>query len=681
MSSNSTSLHLLESLNEAQREAVTHIQSPLLILAGAGSGKTRVISVKIAYLVQQCELFPNRILAVTFTNKAAKEMRERVAEFLGEDHHVMIKTFHSFGAWVLRRYAKNIGLNPEFSIYDDTDTIQLMQNIFPEHGKKDLKRWAYIIARAKDKGLYYSDRLDELTDDPSINSIYEQYQKALERVGNVDFGDLILKPVNFLQADAQVREKLHKRFSVILVDEYQDSNVSQSLLLRALSTEETHICVVGDDDQSIYKFRGAEVNNILEFPQLFPSTKIVQLEQNYRSTESILQFASAVVAYNKERYGKKLSSTRHKGKKPVLAFLEDGANEAEFCLQVIQENAGNTAILYRTNAQSRIFETALRKAGISYTVVGALKFWAREEVKDVLALLMLLINHYDEVAFTRIIRKPPRGIGPKTTHDILQYAKEKNINILDAMEQRISTDAAHGFVTTVRTMTDAIENDSLAHVLQKGVEEIGLLSYYQDKDADNFHKRVENIEELINALAEYGKGRSALVEFLETAELDGSAKSNDSESVFLLTMHSAKGLEFDNVIVTGMEDELFPGFSQDKEEERRLFYVAVTRAKNTLYLTSCHQRYLHARMIVLHPSQFLNELPYELYSVYGEGMGETQDFVGDWIPGQQVHHVEYGRGVVTHCTNRKPELVVTVEFNNGIRGEFLPRYASGLRRI
>jgi DNA helicase-2/ATP-dependent DNA helicase PcrA len=417
----------LEILNPEQRKAVLHTGKPLLILAGAGSGKTRVITTKIAWLIRERGLAPQSILAVTFTNKAAKEMAERARLIDERAAGAMLRTFHSFGAWFLRRNGALIGLDSDFVIYDDDDMVSLLTSLMQGTQKADIKHTAHNISRAKDYFLSPDDPSLALIDgSKKFRAIYAKYEERLAHTGNVDFGDLIKKPVEILRNEPVVAQRMRERFSVIMVDEYQDANVAQFELLKELCGPDTYVCVVGDDDQSIYRFRGAEVKNILQFPDKFPGTDIIRLESNYRSTTPILKAASSVVDHNNGRLGKTLNAERGDGKQPVLAFLPNQDEEVNFCSNLIENTIrgkyksevkglasqwSDWAILYRTNAQSLGFETEFLRRGIPYRVVGSLKFYEREEIKDALALLSILVNPRDEVAFRRVVNKPARGLG------------------------------------------------------------------------------------------------------------------------------------------------------------------------------------------------------------------------------------------------------------------------------
>ena len=423
-------LPYLENLNNEQQQAVFHTGKPLLILAGAGSGKTRVITTKIAWLIREKGMDPRSILAVTFTNKAAKEMAERARQIDARAGDAMLRTFHSFGAWFLRRNGSLAGLNSGFVIYDDDDVISLLSSILENSPKAEVKHWAYSISRAKDYFLNPDDSELALIDHhKKFREIYKKYEERKEQIGNVDFGDLIKKPVEILRTQNEVSQRFRERFKVIMVDEYQDANVAQFQLLKELCGAETYVCVVGDDDQSIYRFRGAEVKNILEFPDRFSGADIIRLEQNYRSTEPILKAASSVVDYNQGRLGKTLRAEKKGGSLPVLAYLPDQDEEAAFCAEKISGSVkkkkttwADWAILYRTNAQSLGFETLFLKKGIPYRIVGSLKFYEREEVKDALALLAFVVNQRDEVSFRRIVNKPTRGVGGVTIDKIVEAA-------------------------------------------------------------------------------------------------------------------------------------------------------------------------------------------------------------------------------------------------------------------
>mgnify|MGYP006274770433 CR=1 FL=1 len=737
----------LEGLNDAQREAVLHSGGALLILAGAGSGKTRVITVKIAHLIAQGSVDPRSILAVTFTNKAAAEMKSRACLLEPRATDAMIKTFHSFGAWLLRRNGRRIGLSSTFTIYDDDDSITLLRSIYPHYNRSHLSRFSHLISRAKDYGLRPDDDLSQISADPEFVEMYRSYQSRLTEIGNVDFGDLILRSRELLETDHDVANRLRGRFSVILVDEYQDSNVAQYQLLQALCGPNTYVCVVGDDDQSIYRFRGAEVRNILTFADSFPNTTTIRLEENYRSTEPILKLAGSVVERNESRLGKTLWTRRLGGTTPRLALLSGPDEEVNYCVELIRRNPeGETAILYRTNAQSRAFETTFMRIGIPYRIVGTLRFYDREEVKDAIALLKFSANPRDEVAFRRIANKPSRGIGAKSLHlivaeairqggdliagcrsaDVGKKARAGLTEFLSALEELLAlggeaallgsggdtaglgedapnvaggADAAHPVTPTSKEAAA-----DLGVVVERALRASGLVEFHQGRDEIAGSQKEANLEELVNAASLYPASGEGLLEFLDAVELDATRQEESVEgnAVTLITMHNTKGLEFDRVIITGLEEGLFPRDGDtdpaEVEEERRLFYVAVTRARSELYLTSCRYRRIRGRLMELSPSRFLSEIPRELMETSGDDGGPWRAAFGPVLgggdanstsspgednpypPGTGVFHDQYGPGIVVQAWYRDADLIVAVQFESGRTAKFLPKYTR-LERI
>ena len=745
----------LETLNPEQTEAVVHNGSPLLILAGAGSGKTRVITTKIAYLIQHENVQPWSILAVTFTKKAANEMKERAVALEPLASEAQIKTFHSFGAWFLRRYAEEAGLDPNFTVYDDDDSASLLMKAVPGMTKKQANITAHKIALCKDYCLTPDDDLSRFDEDGELSSLYKTYQERLRATGNADFGDLIMRPVQILNSNEIVRRQIQHRFRVIMVDEYQDSNVAQFMLLHALSGVQdgsgTYVCVVGDDDQSIYKFRGAEVQNILRFPEQFEGTKIIRLERNYRSTGKILATADAVVSNNVDRLGKTLVAERGEGNEPVLVFLDNQDKEAAFCSQLIHKavDAGASysdfAVLYRTNAQSLGFETEFLHEQIPYAVVGSLKFYEREEIKDTLSYLALLANPRNEIAFSRIVNKPVRGIGEKSQEKIINSAHEtagaliENFNLLDAAEncaESLSKKARDGlkdFCSVMKNLRTFIEEksrevrddsvtDALAEAaiqkepaqqngggdferlsvfIQKVIEDSGLDKFHKAQDDADGTSRVQNMEELVNSAADYPLSNKGLLDFLDAIELDRSLAEQAGESadaVTLITLHNTKGLEFKRVIITGLEGGIFPRddkVGEELEEERRLFYVGITRAKDELYITSCAMRRLYGHIQPMAPSPFLMEagnvfrvmgrvpLSYSR-AVSANGEFESSDadlspkaaVLEKWKKGVRLYHDDYGYGQIVSSSDASGEVVIEVQFESGGRKKFLPEYQS-----
>ncbi|MDR0376630.1 MAG: ATP-dependent helicase [Spirochaetaceae bacterium] len=755
----------LAALNPEQRTAVLHTGRPLLILAGAGSGKTRVITTKIAYLIREQGLDPRSILAVTFTNRAAREMAGRARLIDERAGDAMLRTFHSFGAWFLRRNGSLGGLNSNFVIYDDDDTLSLLAALMEGAHREEVKQTAYAIARAKDYFLTPQDpELDLIDHRQEFRRDYALYEERLAQIGNVDFGDLIKKPVEILRSHPEVARRFRDRFKVIMVDEYQDSNVAQFELLKELCGPETYLCVVGDDDQSIYRFRGAEVRNILEFPNRFPGTDVVRLERNYRSTAPILAVASSVVGHNEDRLGKTLRSERGNGKTPGLVFLPDQDGEAAFCAELIENSCraggkavySDWAILYRTNAQSLGFETELLRRRIPYRVVGSLKFYEREEVKDALALLSFLVNPRDEVAFRRVVNKPARGVGAVTVERVVNEAfqsssagGESAIGDLAAASRRsmpaLSAKARSGLTsflaavaagasallpderppdgsaappvdgddagpvknpgakrTAFRNPDDLSAGEGLSVCVVRLILEAGIAEYHVSHDEIAGNQRIANLQELANAASLYPATRAGLLEFLEHIELDrsmGNAGENggSDNGVTLITLHNTKGLEFPRVIMTGVEQGVFPRGDKrngDLEEERRLFYVGVTRAMDELYLTSCAARRMFGRTAPMEPSIFLREadrsflhvmghIPYSFIppdqrsssgaALSGRAGAKTNRASSDgrWRIGDQVFHDDNGYGEVTEIRESEDGPVVRVHFEAGHEVRFL----------
>jgi len=727
----------LSVLNPEQLQAVTHTGSPLLILAGAGSGKTRVITTKIAWLIGEQGLDPESILAVTFTNKAAREMRERAARLEPRAERSVLRTFHSFGAWLLRRNAAEVGLDAAFSIYDDDDAVTLLTRAMPALNRQQAALAVHKISRAKDYCLDPdSPLLSEIDPDPDFPILYRTYQNRLRETGNLDFGDLILLPVRLMRENTAIRERLRARFPVILVDEYQDSNVAQFELLRELTGPDTYLCVVGDDDQSIYRFRGAEVRNILTFPELFSGTAVIRLVRNYRSVAPVLSVADSVVAHNKGRLGKTLIAERGVGKKPVLVFLGNQDDEAAFAAElIINARSKGTkyedlAVLYRTNAQSLGFETEFLHRGIPYRVVGSLKFYEREEIKDALALLALVVNGRDEVAFFRVVNKPARGIGETSRDRILAEARRilhdtpegTQETILDFDERKDLLTAARAvmgelpkkgraglaeFLHIVEQLRRCIREKMIPQGQKDGsatdlgdfveslIESSGLLTYHQGQDEVAGTQRVANLQELVNAASLYPHSPEGLIQFLEHIELDRSLSDEQetTDAVTLITVHNTKGLEFRRVIITGLETGVFPREDKrgdDLEEERRLMYVGCTRAMDELYLTSCASRRLYGRTAFMEPSLFLSEIepsaleivgqvpsPFRLRFLSGKvaTVASSVDPLDErWKLGRRLFHDEYGYGQISKAFYAGDELVVNVRFESGGERRFMPRY-------
>jgi DNA helicase-2/ATP-dependent DNA helicase PcrA len=633
-------------------------------------------------------------------------MKERAIGLCQDADRVLIRTFHSFGAWLLRRNASLAGLDSKFTIYDDEDMVSLLKTIYPEREKRSLARYAFYIGKAKDFARGPADSLSGISGDPEFPKVYAAYEEKLRSIGNADFGDLILRCSALIRENPEVKQRLHDRFQVIMVDEYQDSNIAQHELLRELAGPRAYVCVVGDDDQSIYRFRGAEIKNIQSFPTVFPGAEIIRLEQNYRSTQNILAAAQAVVQNNSGRLGKKLWTSNEKGALPRLAPCADENAEAAFCLSLMRKSPDTqTAILYRTNAQSRVFETLFAREKLPYRIVGSLRFYEREEIKDALAFLKFMANPRDEVAFRRIINKPARGLGDSSVEKILFFQTDNDIPAaMDAAANKLSGKAGKSlkdFILLYRGLADVLKEKPLSVFVTHVIKDSGLEEYHKTQDEAAGTQKLQNLEELVNAAALYQEpGPVALVEFLEGIELDAarveeSKKSPTGNMVTLITMHNTKGLEFDRVIITGMEEGLFPkeapigarqDFGEDEEEleeERRLFYVAITRARSELFFTFCASRRIHGQLKELPPSRFLDELPEEMRQSQTNtaGGGYPPAAVFAFKPGTTVYHEDYGQGIVWKSLIKDGNHVVTIRFDSGATRDFLPKYERRLERI
>ena len=738
----------LDILNPEQKKAVLHRGNPLLILAGAGSGKTRVITTKIAWLIEQ-GIDPFSILAVTFTNKAAREMENRACLMENRAKNAMLRTFHSFGAWFLRRYGELGGIKREFVIYDDDDSMALLSSIMEGQPKADIRNMRNNIARAKDYFLSPGDpELDLIDHRKSFKTIYNKYEEKMARIGNVDFGDLIKKPVEILRNEGDIAKRIRERFSVIMVDEYQDANVAQSELLKELYSPSSYLCVVGDDDQSIYRFRGAEVKNILTFPEIFPNAEIIRLERNYRSTSPILGLASSVVDNNKGRLGKKLNAEKGEGKLPVLAFLPDQDLETAYCAELIKKSTGNSwsdwAIIYRTNAQSLGFETEFLRKKIPYRVVGSLKFYEREEIKDVLALLAFLVNPRDEVAFRRMANKPGRGLGSASLSKITDKASaSRSGDLIEAsmeISASLSAKARAGisdFINTIEAgrntltgeenikdfayeglKTESLKTDSLkagiglSSCVVMLAAKSGIAEYHANRDELSGNQRLNNIQELANAASLYKSSMDGLLEFLEHIELDRAGtdidqENNDNNAVTLITLHNTKGLEFKKVIITGIEQGIFPREDkkgEDLEEERRLFYVGTTRAMDELYLCSCQRRRVYGRDMQMEPSVFLGEIDRKTIRIIGQppnsfkttagkkNAGQNTIYPGGdgnygskkiqessdglWKLGDRVFHDDQGYGIISQIKEMDEGSQIRVIFENSHQMDFISQKQS-----
>lgn len=655
-------MELLSSLNPQQAEAVRTTEGPLLVLAGAGSGKTRVITVRIAYLIAEKGVLPHSILAVTFTNKAAGEMRERVLGLLKEiklDSLPLISTFHSLCVRILRRDIEALGegYTKSFTIYDTDDSQKVIKACIKDLGLDEKQIVPRVvraaISTAKNRGEDYemfASRVEHTDEKRAATAkVFRMYEERLRTANALDFDDLLIKTVRLLRKSPEVREKYNQRYRYILVDEYQDTNPLQLSLIRYLTEAQQNICVVGDDAQSIYGFRQADIRNILEFEQHYPEAKVILLEQNYRSTQNILNAADAIIANNINQKKKKLWTENRSGGKIKYFQAMDADGEARFVIGKIEEHLRedpNTkvAVLYRTNAQSRVFEESLRRMRITYNIVGGFSFYERQEVKDIVAYLKLALNPSDDIALLRVINTPTRGIGKTTLDEVTALARATGRSLWEAIEAATdrsgaeevnltnrAKDALRSFKKIVEGLRERVANPvdtsrSVTDAMIAAIDETGYSFMLRSENTDEAESRLENLEELVNAAAEYDSTPEAgLRDFIDHAALTADTDKFDRNvPVTLMTVHAAKGLEFPVVFLVGLEDGVFPhsrsiNDPKELEEERRLAYVAITRAERVLYITHAMRRRVYGEEMAAEPSQFLNEIPLELVEDVSHG--------------------------------------------------------------
>lgn len=635
-------MSIYDNLNSMQQEAVFHTEGPLLILAGAGSGKTRVLTHRAVYLIEEKGINPYHIMAITFTNKAAGEMRERIDQLVEVGaESIWVSTFHSTCVRILRRHIDRLGYDTHFTIYDTDDQKNLMKEICKrmEIDTKLYKERSFlsVISKAKDELISPEEFALRAAGDfvkERQAAVYREYQALLLKNNALDFDDLIVKAVELLRQDEQVLDYYQERFRYIMVDEYQDTNTAQFQLIKLLAAKYQNLCVVGDDDQSIYKFRGANIKNILDFEEVYPDARVIKLEQNYRSTQNILDAANMVITHNVGRKAKELWTDNGVGEKIDFDQLDSAYEEAEYILRDIQKKVrngkyqyGECAVLYRTNAQSRLFEEQFVVNNIPYKVVGGVNFYARKEIKDLLAYLKTIDNGRDDLAVRRIINVPKRGIGATTLSRVQEYADQEGISFYQAlrMADDISNIGRGGvkikpFVTFIQTMRSKVEFLSVSQLLQDIIEQTGYVEELEAEDSDEARARIENIDELISKATAYEETEETptLSGFLEEVALvaDIDSLTDDNDYVVLMTLHSAKGLEFPNVYLAGLEDGLFPGYMaitaddpMDLEEERRLCYVGITRAMTDLTITCAKQRMIRGDTQYNKISRFVEEIP------------------------------------------------------------------------
>ena len=704
-------------LNDRQKEAVFCTEGPLLILAGAGSGKTRVLMHRIAYLIEEKHINPYQIMAITFTNKAAKEMRERVDKLVGLDaQHVWVMTFHSSCVRILRREIERLNYSKDFSIYDTDDQKTLIKKVCKELGidtKQIKERNALsLISAAKNELIGYEEFRQNATGymEKKVADIYEAYQKALHQNNALDFDDLIGKTVELFEKHPDILEKYQERFRYIMVDEYQDTNTAQFRLISLLADKYRNICVVGDDDQSIYGFRGANIENILNFDRLFPHTQVIKLEQNYRSDGNILAAANGVIQNNLVRRQKKLWTQKEEGAKIRIEQYENAVEEANQIIREIKANAkeGNYndfAILYRTNAQSRLLEERCVTLGVPYQLVGGVNFYQRKEIKDILAYLKTVANGSDDIALLRIMNVPKRGIGNASIQKVSAFASANGLSLYEAIRE-VSQIAGMGkaaekfqaFSSLIEQIRQ--ETGKISTLIERLIVLTGYKEYLSQEGEIEAQARWENIEELINKAEEY----TDLSQFLEDVALiaDVDRMDENEKRVTLMTLHAAKGLEFPYVYLTGMEDGLFPGIRsiasedrKDLEEERRLCYVGITRAKKKLCLTAARMRMINGETRFFQLSRFAKEIPNQLIeqhllerknqevkkkeppilrSVSHIARPSTKPSFGkefkiekaghlEYIIGDRVKHMKFGEGTVLTIEDGERDYTITVEFD------------------
>jgi DNA helicase-2/ATP-dependent DNA helicase PcrA len=699
-------MDIFSSLNPQQVEAVKTTDGPLLILAGAGSGKTRVITVRIAYLISEKNVPPHNILAVTFTNKAAGEMRSRIEALLkGQklSSFPLISTFHSLCVRILRQDIEKLeeGYKKSFTIYDTDDTQKVIKACIKDLGMDEKQIVPRVvrsaISAAKNRGEdveLFTSRVDQTDEKRAATAkVFKMYEERLKLANALDFDDLLIKTVRLLRKSAETREKYNDRYKYILVDEYQDTNSLQLALIKYLTEKQQNICVVGDDAQSIYGFRQADIRNILDFEASFPNAKEILLEQNYRSTQTILDAAHAIIENNERQKKKKLWTSNPSGDRLYYFQASDADGEGRFVASKIEDHRRRNpteriAILYRTNAQSRVFEEALRRLRIDYNIVGGFSFYERAEVKDVIAYLKLTLNPFDDIALLRVINTPARGLGKTSLDELMARSKDLGVSLWETIA--IITDENSGqkpnltprAKEAMRSFKRVIENlqkktsdssqtdKNVSDVVIAAIDDSGYSMMLRSENSDEAEARLENLEELINAAADYDKADdSGLRDFIDHAALTSDTdKYDQNAAVTMMTIHMAKGLEFPIVFLVGLEDGIFPhsrsiNDQSELEEERRLAYVAITRAERILYVTHSMRRRVYGEEIAAEPSQFLNELPLELiedlsygssWLSYAKGASSSKYAVGA-LRGE--HHIEKPRNVYTGKTYDSAEAV------------------------
>ena len=721
---------MLESLNPSQKEAVLSFDNPLLILAGAGSGKTRVLTHKISYALSEGIIQPQNFLAVTFTNKAAGEMKERLHSLHPNIsmRESWVATFHSFGNRLLRSSIGSLGYTNDFTIFDSADQTALVKSILKDLRYDNSAANARKVARqiqSLKTDLSIIQDLDNHNLPHITRDVFETYQKKLKQNNALDFNDLLLKTLELLKTDEAVRSRMQETFKYILVDEYQDTNLIQYEIIKLLSRNRDNVCAVGDEDQSIYSWRGANIFNILHFDQDFPNTKVIKLEQNYRSTQNIINAASAVIANNKQRKGKTLFTENAEGSLISLIESQSEYDESQTICQQIHTQVSegqftydDVAIFYRTNAQSRVFEEHLRNKNIPYRIIGGLKFYDRKEIKDILAYMRLIVNPKDDVSFRRVINTPTRGLGKTTLEKIEIYAGAGSMSLIEASIEMVqnksftarTSNKLQGFLDIISQLREVCMQSELYEFYQELLQLSTYLPSLEKEGTMEAQSRIQNLEEFGNAIVRYTEQfpeEQHITQFLHhMALVSGEESSNqeDEKAVTLMTLHVAKGLEFPLVFVSGLEEGLFPHAGHmnntddfELEEERRLFYVGMTRAKTDLVLSYAKQRKVWGQNQFQSPSRFIEEVPSQymkhrlpkkpkIYQKYGESKEsynrdpfpdyESESQSAGFEKGTRVMHPHFGSGVIYKVEGQGSKEKVSVLFDDKTLKKFLAQYAN-----
>ena len=742
---------ILEGLNDKQYEAVINTEGPCLVIAGAGSGKTKVLTNKIAYLIKEKNVLPWNILAITFTNKAANEMKERIANLVGDSaRDIWVGTFHSICVRILRKFIDRIGFDSSFIIFDTTDQKNLVKRCLKELNidEKVLneKSCLYEISNAKNDMLEPDQYKAKVKGDfrrETISKVYDLYQQKLRENNAIDFDDIINFTIKILLENVDVLEYYTNKFKYILVDEYQDTNKSQFTLITMLASKHGNITAVGDSDQGIYSFRGADITNILNFEKDFPGTKIIKLEQNYRCTGNILNVANEIIKNNEVKYEKKLWTENAKGELPKIFCSDNEYDEGRYIVEQIEHlkrqekyKYSDFAVLYRMNTQSRAIEDILRREMVPYKIVGGLKFYERKEIKDIISYLRLIQNPSDNLSFNRVINEPKRGIGRTSIEAIEQLAMQNNTSMYEIIKNaqsyglnRVYSNSRE-FVNCMEEFFNEKDNLKLSELIKKVLENTGYLKALENEDTEESKNRIANLEEFLNVAIEFEEesAENTLSEFLEGITLSSDIDNMEEEdSVTLMTLHSAKGLEFPVVFLVGMEEGVFPGFKsigEDKEieEERRLCYVGITRAKERLYLTRSKQRTTYGSTTYNPPSRFLKEIPENMLDGYEEAMEKKTNIEKDnfsdskytWSygsksnnnnnytfrtaesflnslnkkpekqvvnfselkTGTKVYHKKFGEGIINYVEPEGDDLKVDINFNKFGHKRLMAKFAN-----